>query len=120
MAEAIAAAGDHDGAETVARSITGSYQQAWALPAVAKALATGKPDRAETVARSTTDPDQQAWALTAVAGPIAGVGDRDRAGRLLAAALAVASWRVSLSVLAAHWPQVVLRYVDALSGNEHS
>jgi hypothetical protein len=112
-------------AETVARSISYSpgstFEKARALAEVARAIAAvGDPDRAGTIAWSITEPDDQAQALAAVAGAIAAAGDPDRAGRLLGAVLAAASWRVSLSVLAEHWPQVVLRCADALSGNERS
>jgi hypothetical protein len=128
VAGAIAAAGDPGRAETVARSIIRPFEQAEALAAVAGAIAaTGDTERArqlaeqaETVARSITYPPEQARALTAVAEAIAAAGDPERAGRALGAALAVESWRVPLSVLARHWPQVVLRCADELSGSERS
>ena len=86
-----------------------------------EALATtGDHDRAETVARSIDYPVYQTWALAAVAGAIATTGDLDRAGRLLGSVLAVASWQESLTVLAKHWPQTVLRCAKELSGNERS
>ena len=96
--------------------------QAEVLTVVAEAIATaGDHDRAENVARSLKDPDQQAQALTTVAEAIATAGDHDRAGWLMGGGvLAVASWQVSLSLLAGHWPQVILRHVDELSGNERS
>lgn len=55
-----------------------------------------------------------------VAGALAAAGDPAQAGRLLGALLAVESWQVPLSVLAKHWPQVVLRFAGELSGNEGS
>ena len=82
--------------------------------------AAGDPDRAETVARSITTSSRQERVLTAVAGAIAVAGDLEGAGRLLGGVLAVASWPGLWSVLARHWPQVVLRHVDELSGNSRS
>ena len=66
--------------EALARSITNPYQQAKALAALAKAVAsTGDLDRAEDLARSLTDPDIQTWALAAVAEAVASAGEVDRA-----------------------------------------
>jgi len=59
-------------------------------------------------------------ALAAAAWAIAAAGDPERADRLLGALLAGEPWQVPLSVLVQHWPQVVLRLVDKLSGNERS
>jgi tetratricopeptide (TPR) repeat protein len=126
VAQVAAAASDHDQArqlvttaEAVARSISDPSWRAWALTWVAQAVAAaGDYDRAEAVARSITDPSSPAWALTEVAQLAAAAGDHDRAIRLLSAALAVESWLTPLSALAQYWPQVVLRFVDQLSGNE--
>jgi hypothetical protein len=116
LASGIAAV-DPDRAVTIALSITVPYRRAQALTAVTKRIsATGDLGRAEAIARSITEPDQQAQALTAVAKTVATTGDLTRAGRLLASALAVASWKVSLLMLGEHWPQVVHRHIGALSG----
>jgi hypothetical protein len=123
-----AALGQPARAEALARSITYPHTQAKALAAVAGAIATaGDPDRArqladraETVARSITNPHWQAQVLTAVAAAIATAGDPEQAGRLLGTVLVLVSWQMPLSVLARHWPQVVVRCVDALSGNDRS
>ena len=90
-----------------------------ALAAVAWAIAAGDPGQAETTARSITDPSAQARAFAKVGGVIA-ASDPDRAGRLLGAVLAEASWRAPLSVLAKHWPRAVLQCAGELSGNERS
>jgi HEAT repeat protein len=116
-AEAIAAAGDPDRAETLARSLNNRHARALAAAAEAT-VAAGDPDRAETLARSLNNPHAQAQALAAVARATAAAGDLDRAGRLLCAVLATASWQVPLPVVAEHWPQVVLRCVDGPFGNE--
>jgi ATP/maltotriose-dependent transcriptional regulator MalT len=110
-----------DRAETMARSITMPEARTRVLVTVAEAfVAAGDPDRVETMARSITDPYMQASMLAAAAEALAATGDPDRAGRLLCKALAVASWQVPLPVLARHWPQVVLRCANGLSGNERS
>ena len=68
MAGALAKAGQHERAETVARSIPDPDEKARALEAAAAALAkAGQHEQAETVARSITDPYEQARALAAVA-----------------------------------------------------
>ncbi|WP_122980003.1 hypothetical protein [Actinoplanes teichomyceticus] len=103
----------------MARSITNPDWQAQALTAVVQAVAGTDPDRAETVARSIINPGLQARALAAVVRAVAST-DPGRAGRVLGEVLAADSWLALLSVLAKHWPQVVLRCVDALSGNERS
>ncbi|WP_203816647.1 hypothetical protein, partial [Paractinoplanes ferrugineus] len=121
VARTVMAGGDVVRAESLARSISDPAQQAQALAAVARtAAAGGDVARAEGVARSITDPAQQAQALTAVARAVAAGGDIDRASRVLSEVLAVVSWQVPLSVMAEHWPSMVLRCADALSGNERS
>ncbi|MET3422789.1 tetratricopeptide (TPR) repeat protein [Actinoplanes tereljensis] len=78
-----ALADHHDRAERIARTISGSYQQAKALGGVAKALAeAGAGDRAEQIARSITDPYLHVMALTRLAGVSAEIGDLGRARRL--------------------------------------
>src|SRR5215831_3529124 len=70
-------------AEALARSITDPSEQAWALAAVAEALAMGGDlGQAETTARAITDPYEQARALAAVAEPLAKAGDLEQARRL--------------------------------------
>ncbi|MFI1997060.1 hypothetical protein, partial [Actinoplanes sp. NPDC020271] len=76
-------------------------------------------DHAETAARSIIRPDQQAWALVTVAEAVAAT-DPNRAGRVLREVLAVQPWQMSLAVVAKYWPGVLLRCVDALSGNERA
>ncbi|WP_203684399.1 hypothetical protein, partial [Actinoplanes siamensis] len=80
----------------------------------------GLAEQAEAMVRSVTTPSGRESTLVAVAGALAAAGDHDRAGQLLGGVLAAASWRIPLSVLADYWPQVVLRCVDKLSGNERS
>ena len=69
------AAGHHDPAEAVARSITAPNWQVVGLAQVTGSLAAaGHHDQAEAVARSITDPYWQAVALTQVAGRLAAAG----------------------------------------------
>ena len=78
-------------AEALARTITSSYAQAWALTEVVTATAqAGELDRAEALARTITDPGAQVWALTGVVTAAAQAGDLDRARRLAADAEALA------------------------------
>ncbi|MEV7630284.1 hypothetical protein [Actinoplanes sp. NPDC089786] len=111
-------------AEAVARRITGPVERARALALVAETIVATDPDpdpdRAAAAARSITDPYQQARALVARAGVTAAVGDLEQAGRLLGKGLAVASWQIGLLVLSEYWPQVMLRCVDELAGNNRS
>jgi hypothetical protein len=87
VAGALAQAGQHEQAETVARSITHPYEQGRALAAVAGPLAqAGQHEQAETMARSITHPEEQARALTAVARVVAARGDTRQAHDMALAA----------------------------------
>ncbi|WP_218154255.1 hypothetical protein, partial [Nonomuraea pusilla] len=67
LVRALANLGEHDRAETVARSITDPGSQAWALTELVRALANlGEHDRAEAVARSITDSLSQAKAIASI------------------------------------------------------
>ena len=77
-------------AERIANSITEEWAKAWALSAVAEALAVTDPDRAERIANSITEESSKAWALSDVAGALA-VTDPDRAARLLVKAERIAN-----------------------------
>ena len=77
-------------AERIANSITEESSKAWALGAVAEALAVTDPDRAEGIANSITEESSKAWALSDVAGALA-LTDPDRAARLLAKAERIAN-----------------------------
>jgi tetratricopeptide (TPR) repeat protein len=96
VARAVAAAGDHDRAEQIARSITSPWQQVRALIAVAEAgdheRAAGLVADAEQIARTITvpdelprmrdEPDDLARTMAEVAGPVAVVGDHERAEQI--------------------------------------
>ncbi|GAA2369458.1 hypothetical protein [Dactylosporangium salmoneum] len=142
VAEAVAAAGDADRAETIARTITNPGQQAQALTTVAKAVAeAGDADRAVIIARTITNRDQQAQALTTVAKAVAATGDADRAviiahaitdpdrqvwtltavagcvgmpraRHFLGLALSMGSWLTPLPILAQMQPHIVLQIAD--------
>ena len=58
-------------AERIANSITDESPKAWALSAVATAVAATDPDRAEHIANSITDQTTKASALAAVAAVLA-------------------------------------------------
>ncbi|MFJ4536590.1 tetratricopeptide repeat protein [Streptomyces tibetensis] len=98
VAGAVAAVGDHDRAEQIARTITHPQEQARALIAVAGAVAeagdheraAGLAAHAEQNARTITNPLEQAWALVAVAGAVAEAGDHERAAGLAAHAEQIA------------------------------
>jgi hypothetical protein len=88
VAGALAAAGQHQQAETVARSITDEDQQAKALAWVAGALAlAGQHQQAEAVARSITGEDQDTLALDRATGMLVKSG-RYRQAEALAASIA--------------------------------
>ena len=113
MAGALAAAGQHEQAETVARSITDPDRQARALAAVAGALAgAGRHEQAETVARSITNPGRQAQAQTAVAGALAARGDTRQAHRVASAACAVGQWTTVLELVLSLEPSALRVLTD--------
>jgi hypothetical protein len=100
VAGALAAAGQHEQAETVARSITRSDRQAWALRVVAGGLAeAGQHKQAETVACSISDPGWQAAALAAVSRVLVAKGDTRRAHHVASAACAVGRWTKVLGLV---------------------
>ena len=113
MAGALAEAGQHEQAETVARSVTNPYEQAQALTAVAGALAeTGQHEQAETVARSITDPGWQAQALTAVAKALVARGDTSQARHVASAACAVGQWTTVLELVLSLEPSALRALTD--------
>ena len=80
VAGALAKAGQHEQAETMARSITDRSWHAEALAAVAGARAKADQHKqAETIARSITNPYEQAEALAVVAGALAKAGQHEQA-----------------------------------------
>ena len=111
VAKALAAAGQPERAEQLARSITKSDGQMSALTAVAKALAAaGQPERAEQLARSITKSERQLSALTEVALVLAedgSVSARTRSRAVTAQLLIGRSWVRAMPVLAALAPAVV-------------
>ena len=90
-ARGLAAAGLHDRAEKLARSITSAYAKGLALTEVAKVLAAvGVDARAEALAHAVTDPDERAKALAAVAVALAAAEMAGQARRVAGHAEAVA------------------------------
>ena len=113
MAGALAEAGQHQRAETVARAITDPGGQARALAAVAGALAeAGQHEQAETVARSITDPHGQANALAAVAKASVARGDMRRAHHVASAACAVGQWTTLLELVLSLEPSAARMLID--------
>ena len=108
MAQALAQAGQHEQAESAARSITDPNRRASALTAVAQALAqAGQHEQAESVARSITDPNRRASALTAVAQALAQTGNTTRARSVAAAVSVTERWSVYAGLLLLLEPSAV-------------
>jgi hypothetical protein len=100
MARALATAGQHEQAKTMARSITDLYGLELALAEVAGVLArAGQHEQAETVAGSITDPGWQVDALAEVGRVLVGRGDTRRAQHVASAACAVGRWTKVLGLV---------------------
>lgn len=110
---AVAAAGDVDRAEDLARSITNPNQRAQALAGLARTVAAGGDvDRAERLARSITDPNQHVQALESVAR----IAEPVRARRLIAEIVHRGRWTVPLDALTRVEPVVLTTISDEILG----
>jgi tetratricopeptide (TPR) repeat protein len=106
VARALAASGQYQQAEKMARAISDPHGQALTLAALAEALANaGEHQRAmalaakaEEVARAITDSVRQGQALAAVAAALADAGD-PRSKRVAASACIVADWLTALRLV---------------------
>ena len=111
VVRAVAAIGDADRAEAMARDITNLSLREEALANVVRAVAAaGDADRAEEIARTMTDPDGAAQAM-AEAAEVAGPHE---VCHLLGSAFAVGPWWIPLRVLAKLQPHLVLQIAAEL------
>ena len=96
-------------AEALARTITNLDERVRALDVVVKAAAgAGDLARAEALAKTITSPDQHARMLV----DLAGKSEPNQARLLLARALSVGHWMVSVDVLVETSPAAVITIAD--------